>query len=115
MPTFIFALKVSAIFSLVLVCTYLARREKKPLKLHPEATHPLDWYDADFIQLAYMIDKAKTFYELGLVREEITSFRGRFIAYKEPAQFQIDIKKLRRKYKAQRNTVSIRSQLFSQN
>lgn len=102
--------KIAAVFTLVFVCTYYARRERKPVKRYPSADPDLDYYDRDYVALSESIERAITLRQLDYAREFIGQFRTRYEPHQEPTELMYDLKNLRQKYQEKRRAICIRMQ-----
>ena|SRR5436190_12058564 len=106
----ILMLKIAAVFALVLVCAYYARRERKPVKRYPCADADLEFYDRDYVVLSESIERAITIRQLDYAREFIGQFKARYEPHQEPVELMYDLKNLRHKYQEKRRAICIRNQ-----
>lgn len=106
----ILMLKIAAVFVLVFVCTYYARRDKKQVRRYPSADPDLEYYDRDYVVLSESIEKAITLRQLDYAREFIGQFKARYEPFQEPVELMFDLKNLRSKYQEKRRAICIRNQ-----
>lgn len=106
----ILMLKIAAVFTIVLLCTYYARRERKPVKRYPCADPDLEYYDRDYVVLSESIDRAITIRQLDYAREFIGQFKSKYEPFQEPVELLHDLQNLKRRYQDKKSAISLRNQ-----
>jgi len=95
----------------IIYCVWSKKKDNEDFKnKHPKPQcTTMQYYDADYLNIAEQIEKAKGIRHMQHIKERICSFRRQYLPYQNLFVLHTDYKKLLSSWKDKNNTFIIRS------